>query len=159
MTTRGGNASDHVDRADARSGSLSALLPYGLAGVAFGVVAMKSEIVSWYRIQEMFRFDAFHMYGVIGSAVLVAALSLWILRRTGARSWGGEPLRLDPKDPAWTRYAIGGTFFGLGWGLVGACPAPILALVGAGLPAFGVVLLGALGGTYLYGVVRGRLPH
>lgn len=153
------SATDCVDRADATPRPLLGLIPYGLAGVAFGFVAMKSEIVSWYRIQEMFRFDAFHMYGVIGSAVLVAALSLVLLRRLGARSLDGEPIAMEPKARTWSRYALGGTAFGLGWGLVGACPGPIYALLGAGFPAFGVVLLGALLGTWLYGVTRARLPH
>lgn len=150
---------DCVDRADATPRPLLALLPYALAGVAFGFVAMKSEIASWYRIQEMFRFDAFHMYGVIGSAVLVAGLSLWLLRRSGARSADGEPIAMEPKDRTWPRYALGGTVFGLGWGLVGACPGPIYALLGAGFPAFLIVLVGALLGTWLYGASRARLPH
>lgn len=157
MTTR--SAPDCVDRADATPRPLRGLLPYVLIGVAFGFVAMKSEIVSWYRIQEMFRFDAFHMYGVIGSAVLVAALSLWVLRRLDARSVDGAPLAMEPKARTWPRYALGGTVFGLGWGLVGACPGPIYALLGAGFPAFLIVLLGALVGTWLYGVTRTRLPH
>lgn len=139
--------------------SLRELLPYAIAGIAFGFVAVRSEIISWYRIQEMFRFDSFHMYGVIGSAVLVASTSLWLIRRFEPRTVAGEAIVVPGKEPGFVRYAAGGTVFGLGWALVGACPAPILALVGAGFPAFLVVLAGALGGTYLYGLVRGRLPH
>lgn len=139
--------------------SASALLPYAIAGLAFGFIAMKSEIISWYRIQEMFRFDSFHMYGIIGSAILVAALSVALIRRTGVRSMTGGAIVQPPKRAGFVRYAAGGTIFGLGWALVGACPAPILALIGAGFPAFVVVLIGAVGGTYLYGWLRDRLPH
>lgn len=135
------------------------LLPYFVAGVAFGVVAIRSEIVSWYRIQEMFRFDSFHMYGVIGSAVVVGAVSLRLLRATEARALDGSTIKVRPKARTWTRYIVGGTVFGLGWGLVGACPGPIFALIGAGMPAFLVVLLGALVGTWTYGAARPRLPH
>ncbi|MDZ7801283.1 MAG: YeeE/YedE family protein [Trueperaceae bacterium] len=135
------------------------LLPYLAAGTAFGFVAIRSEIASWYRIQEMFRFQSFHMYGVIGAAVLVAALSVWAMRRFGARARDGQPIHLPDKDRTWPRYALGGTAFGLGWALVGACPGPILALIGAGLPAFLVVLVGAVAGTWTYGVLKDRLPH
>ena len=147
--------------APARGGAraLLALSPYLLAGIGFGFVAIRSEIVSWYRIQEMFRFQSFHMYGVIGSAVVVAAVSLWLLRRFDARALDGSAIAVAPKARTWPRYILGGTLFGLGWGLVGACPGPILALIGAGLPAFGVVLIGAIGGTWLYGALRSRLPH
>ncbi|MEX2501508.1 MAG: DUF6691 family protein [Trueperaceae bacterium] len=135
------------------------LLPYLLAGTLFGFIAVRSEIIAWYRIQEMFRFQSFHMYGVIGSAVLVGALAVWILKRTKARSWSGQPIHFPDKERTWTRYVLGGAAFGLGWGLVGACPGPIYALIGAGLPAFGVVLVGALLGTWTYGALQHRLPH
>jgi uncharacterized membrane protein YedE/YeeE len=136
-----------------------AMLRYLLAGSLFGFVAVKSEIVSWYRIQEMFRFDSFHMYGVLGSAVLVAVLSVWIIKRTGARSLSGEPITFDQKAPNYRAYAFGGTLFGLGWALTGACPGPILVLVGAGFPAFLVVLASAVLGTWTYGSLRSKLPH
>ncbi|WP_233498283.1 DUF6691 family protein [Meiothermus sp. QL-1] len=129
----------------------AALWPYLLAGVAFGFVAVRSEIVSWYRIYEMFHFASFHMYGVIGSAVLTGALSLWVLRR-----WGYS---LRPPEPGRYRYALGGLAFGLGWGLVGACPGPIYALLGSGVAGALVVFLGALLGTYLYGLLQRWLPH
>lgn len=153
------NAPDCVDQPDRKSRPLLALLPYALAGIAFGFVTIKSEIASWYRIQEMFRFDSFHMFGVIGSAVIVAAIATWLIRRFQVRSLSGERITLPPKDPTWTRYALGGTVFGLGWALVGACPGPMLALAGTGAAGILLVLLGALGGTYLYGVLRSRLPH
>jgi len=141
--------------------SLLTYLPYLLAGAFFGLVAIRSEIASWYRIYEMFRFESFHMYGVIGSAVLTALLSLWLLQRLGIRSRNGEPLRVRPADPGpyRYRYVLGGVVFGLGWGLVGACPGPIYALLGSGYAGAAVILLGALLGTYVYGLVQQRLPH
>ncbi len=154
---------DTVDCAEnpvrSRARGVASLLPYLVAGILFGFVAIRSEIVSWYRIQEMFRFQSFHMYGVIGSAVVVGAISVWAIKRARARAWDGSEIVLQDKDRTWIRYVLGGTAFGLGWGLVGACPGPILALIGAGLPAFLVVLLGAIAGTWTYGAVRDRLPH
>lgn len=138
---------------------LLAYLPYLLAGAFFGIVAIRSEIASWYRIYEMFRFESFHMYGVIGSAVLIASLSLWLLRKLEVRSRDGEPLRVRPADPGRYRYLLGGVVFGLGWGLVGACPGPIYALLGSGYAGALVILLGALLGTYVYGLVQRHLPH
>lgn len=139
--------------------TLAALVPYFGVGVVFGFVALRAEIVSWYRIQEMFRFQSFHMYGIIGSAILVAALSLWILRRLDAKTFAGQKIVVPRKARTWRRYILGGSVFGLGWALVGACPGPIFALIGAGFPAFLVVLAGALLGTFLYGAVRDRIPH
>src|SRR5213083_593121 len=111
------------------------LLPYFLLGSAFGVVIVEAEVVSWFRIQEMFRFDAFHMYGIIGSAVLIAAVSLLVIKRLRLRGGDGTPLGLAPKTlGTGARYAVGGTMFGLGWALTGACPGPLVALVAAGRP-------------------------
>ncbi len=135
------------------------LLPYLLAGMAFGFIAVKSEILAWYRIQEMFRFQSFHMYGVIGSAVLVGATSIQLIKRFNIKSWDGQDITIQDKDRTWLRYILGGTFFGLGWGLIGACPGPMLALIGAGLPAFLIALVGAILGTRVYGMVMNRLPH
>lgn len=134
-------------------------LSYLLSGTLFGFVAVKSEIISWYRIQEMFRFDSFHMYGVIGSAVIVAALSLWLLKRSGVSSLTGERINVPAKAPNYRAYVYGGTSFGIGWALTGACPGPILVLVGAGFPAFLVVFASAVLGTWTYGSLRSRLPH
>lgn len=139
-------------------GALSSL-KYLLAGTYFGFVLIKAEVISWYRIQEMFRFQAFHMYGVIGSAVVVAALSLWLLRRFGVTTLDGDAITLNPKAPTYTRYLVGGTLFGLGWALTGACPGPIATLIGSGLPVFTVVLLSAVLGTWTYGLLRPNLPH
>lgn len=136
------------------------LLVYLLIGIFFGIVLVKSEVVSWFRIQEMFRFQAFHMYGIIGSAVVVAALSIQIIKRLGITTVTGEPIVLSPK--VWgtgTRYWLGGTIFGLGWALLGACPGPIFALLGTGVTVMVVGLASALVGTWTYGLLRPRLPH
>jgi len=137
-----------------------ALLPYFLLGGLFGVVVVEAEVVSWFRIQEMFRFDAFHMYGVIASAVMTAAISLLVIKRAGLREADGTPLSLAPKTlDTGVRYVAGGAIFGLGWALTGACPGPLVALVGAGVPAMLVAIVSALGGTWTYGRLRPRLPH
>jgi uncharacterized protein len=130
-----------------------------LVGAYLGLVLTKSEVVSWYRIQEMFRFDAFHMYGVIGAAVVVAFVSLQVIRRLGIRTIDGHEAVVEPKDPRWRRALFGGTLFGLGWALTGACPGPIAALIGAGMTGYVVVLSGALLGTMLYARTRHILPH
>ena len=133
---------------------------YMVLGTLFGVVLIKSEVVSWFRIQEMFRFQAFHMYGIIGSAVVVAMVSLQLIKRMGARSLDGELIVVPPKAMgAGTRYWLGGTLFGLGWGLIGACPGQLFALVGSGVSVMLVTLLAAIAGTWCYGALRSRLPH
>ena len=138
-----------------------AMLPVYLAlGIGFGIVLTKSEAVSWYRIQEMFRFQSFHMYGIMGSALAVASLGLWVIRRRGLRSLSGEPIVVPPKVMgSGTRYAVGGTLFGLGWALTGACPGPLMALVGSGVSVMLVTIASAVVGTWTYGALRGRLPH
>lgn len=130
-------------------------------GVGFGVVLMKAEVVSWYRIFEMFRFDSFHLYGVIGSAVATAALGIELLRRLGLRSREGRPIEIPGKahTPWFARYLLGGTVFGLGWGLLGACPGPLFAWIGGGEAIYLVPLVSAILGTWTYGAVRDRLPH
>lgn len=140
------------------------LLGYLLAGVFLGFVFVLSEVISWFRIQEMFRFQSFHMYGIIGSAVVVGALSLQIMRRGEVKTLGGEPIRIRPKE--WggsripgARYWIGGTVFGMGWALLGACPGPIFALLGTGITVMAVPLVGAMAGTWVYAALRSRLPH
>lgn len=137
------------------------LFPYLLLGVYFGFVITKSEVISWFRIQEMFRFQGFHMYGVLFSAVAVAAASVALLRRVGARSLAGEEIRVPANQLGGRnyRYWIGGFCFGVGWGLLGACPGPIYALIGNGLWVFVVALAAALAGTWTYGWLRPRLPH
>lgn len=136
------------------------LVLYLLTGTYFGVVISKAEVVSWFRIQEMFRFQSFHMYGIIGSAVLVAALSLSVIRRVGVRSLFGEPIAVAPKILGrGVRYLAGGTVFGTGWALTGACPGPLIALVGNGVTVMVIALGSAALGTWMYGYLRPRLPH
>ena len=137
------------------------LAGYLLAGAAFGLVLTKGEVISWFRIQEMFRFQGFHMYGVIGSAVAVAALSVRALRWSGVRALSGAEIRIEPKPRGRrsVRYWVGGTIFGLGWGLLGACPGPIYALIGAGVTVAAAALLSALAGTWTYAWLEPHLPH
>lgn len=146
---------------EAESLRLRALLVYLLLGALFGLVLVRSEVVSWFRIQEMFRFQGFHMYGVIGSAVLVAALSVALIRRVGRRTLSGAEIRIPPKS--WgrfgTRYWLGGTLFGVGWALTGACPGPLLALLGAGVGPIVFAIVSAVAGAWVYGALRPHLPH
>lgn len=136
------------------------LVPYLLLGAVFGGILYEAEAVSWFRIQEMFRFDAFHMYGIILSAVSTAFVSLTAIRRLGILDAEGKPLSLPPKTLSkGVRYLAGGFIFGLGWALTGACPGPLVALVGAGVPVMVVAILSALVGTWTYGALRLKLPH
>jgi len=152
-----------MERADRGSTALSRLggfLGYLLVGAFFGLVMTKSEAISWFRIQEMFRFQSFHMYGLIFTAVGVAALSLFVLRRTGARALTGERIVVPPKELGrGYRYWIGGTMFGLGWALTGACPGPLFVHLGRGVSVILVVIASAVLGTRLYGHLRPKLPH
>ena len=129
-----------------------------LLGVLFGMILTNGEVISWFRIQEMFRFDAFHMYGVIGSAILVGAISMLLLRGFGARTMTGEPVAVERKAMG-KGTVIGGLIFGAGWALTGACPGPLYALAGSGTPGFLVALLSAIGGVLVYGLVREKLPQ
>ena len=135
------------------------LVPFFMVGIFFGVVLTKSEVISWYRIYEMFHFDAFHMYGVIGSAVGLGIIGTAIIKQGKFNSTTGYPITFVPKQRSVARYLIGGTIFGLGWALVGACPGPIYALIGYGYSVIVVVLLSAIAGTWVYGLVRQWLPH
>ncbi len=144
----------------ASKNTIGRLLPYLLVGIYFGIIFTKSEVISWFRIQEMFRFQAFHMYGIIGSAVVVAALSIQIIKRFNIRSFDGSEINIPPKVMGkGTRYWLGGIIFGLGWALTGACPGPMFALVGSGVPVMLVAIAAAVAGTYTYGVLRPKLPH
>ena len=133
---------------------------YLAIGTYFGIVATKSEMVSWFRIQEMFRFQSFHMYGIIGTALAVAMVSLALIKSRQVRTVRGDEIVVPPKELGRRgyRYWIGGTIFGFGWALAGACPGPIFALIGNGVTVYGVVLLSALFGTWSYAVLRPRLP-
>lgn len=152
------------DRALAEGNAPLALVVYGLMGAALGLVFTKSQVISWFRIYEMFRFESFHMYGIIGSAVATAALSVWLIKRLELTTVHGEPIQLSAKQ--WgtsrvpgARYWMGGITFGLGWALLGACPGPLVALLGGGISVMAAALVAALGGTWTYAMVRNRLPH
>jgi uncharacterized protein len=129
-----------------------------LLGIFFGVILTNGEVISWLRIQEMFHFDSFHMYGVIGSAVVVGALSMWLLRKLQIRSRGGEPIVIERKELG-KGTVIGGFLFGMGWALTGACPGPLYALAGSGYAGFVLALLSAVGGALVFGYVSDKLPH
>jgi uncharacterized membrane protein YedE/YeeE len=136
------------------------LLAYLLLGIGFGIVLTKSEVVSWFRIQEMFRFQSPRMYEIIASAVAVAAASVAVIKKLGLKALSGEPITIPPKTLGnGVRYALGGTIFGLGWALTGACPGPLFALVGSGVTVMIVSMISALAGTWLYGFLRPKLPH
>lgn len=134
-------------------------VPFFIVGIFFGIVLTKSEVISWYRIYEMFHFDAFHMYGVIGSAVVLGIIGTAIIKRSKLNAVTGYPITFTPKNRSVVRYLLGGTIFGLGWAMVGACPGPIYTLIGYGYSVIVVVLLSAIAGTWVYGLVRSKLPH
>lgn len=129
-----------------------------LVGVYFGIVLVKSEVVSWFRINEMFRFESAYMYLVIASAIVVGALSLIIIRRTGTHTIDGEVVDIQRK-PFHKGVVFGGTIFGMGWAITGACPGPIYAQIGAGTLMAAITFLGAIGGMFLYAYFQPRLPH
>ena len=130
-----------------------------LVGIVFGIVLVKSEAVSWYRIYEMFKFESFHMYGIIGSALLIGAVGIQVIKRLDLKSFSGETIELAPKTKGFNRYMFGGIIFGLGWALVGACPGPMFSLLGAGFGSIAVVILFSVLGTLVYGMVMKKLPH
>ena len=130
-----------------------------LAGILFGIILTKAEVVSWYRIYEMFRFESFHMYGVIGSAVVLGIISIQIIKRFRLKDIDGNLIEIAPKQKRFWPPLIGGTIFGLGWALTGACPGPIYIIIGNGFMVFGVVLLSAILGTFLYGLVMHKLQQ
>lgn len=132
---------------------------YLFIGTIFGITLAKSEVISWYRIYEMFRFQSFHMYGVIGSAVVLGIILVQIIKRFEMKAIDGEPIVIAPKKFSVSRYLIGGTIFGLGWAMTGACPGPMFALIGNGVSVMLVVIAAALLGTYSYGLIKNKLPH
>lgn len=134
-------------------------LKFLFVGIFFGIVLVKSEAVSWYRIFEMFKFQSFHMYGIIGSAVGLGILFLWIFRKFKVNNIEGNPINLAQKEKSFTRYIIGGTIFGLGWALAGACPGPMYILLGTGISSMLLVIAAAMLGTFVYGLLRNKLPH
>lgn len=133
-------------------------LQYAAVGLIFGVVFVKAEIVSWFRIQEMFRLESFHMYGVIGTAVMVGALSVFLIKKFRVKTIHGDDIIFPPKTFS-KGQIIGGLIFGFGWAMTGACPGPLFAQIGTGALVIGVTLLSAIAGTWVYGYFRERLPH
>ncbi len=133
-------------------------LKYMAVGIAFGIVFVKAEIISWFRIQEMFRFQSFHMYGVIGSAVVVGIISVWAIKKFNIKTIYGEKIEFHPRTFN-KGQIIGGLLFGLGWAITGACPGPLYAQIGSGATVIAVTLLSAIAGTWVYGLLRDKLPH
>jgi len=134
-------------------------LKFLLVGIFFGIVLVKSEAVSWYRIFEMFKFQSFHMYGIIGSAVVLGAISVWAIKKFRVKSIEDQEIVLPPKNKSYARYILGGSIFGLGWALAGACPGPMYILLGTGVFSMLIVIAAATLGTFAYGLIRDKLPH
>ncbi|HWV70911.1 MAG TPA: DUF6691 family protein [Pseudosphingobacterium sp.] len=130
-----------------------------LTGIVFGIIMTKSEAISWYRIQEMFRFQSFHMFGIIGTAVTFGLIGLLLMKRLKVKNILGNYIGIPNKEKSIRRYLIGGIIFGLGWALTGACPGPMFVNIGYGYFAMLIVIVGALIGTYLYGRWKDKLPH
>lgn len=128
-------------------------------GILFGIVMFKSEAASWFRIYEMFHLGSFHMYGLMGSAVVLGIIGVQIIKQKNLKPIDGDKMSLKPKDKSVTRYLLGGIIFGLGWALAGVCPGPMYVLAGAGYFSILIVIVGALIGTFLYGVLKNKLPH
>ena len=135
------------------------VIAYLFIGIFFGIVMFKSEAASWFRIYEMFQFQAFHMYGIIGSALVIGVLGIQLIKRKNAKDFNGEKIEFTPKEKSFSRYMYGGIIFGLGWALAGACPGPIYTLIGAGYISVIVLFLAAILGTFVYGLIRDKLPH
>ncbi|HMO62044.1 MAG TPA: YeeE/YedE thiosulfate transporter family protein [Ferruginibacter sp.] len=133
-------------------------IKYLVVGMAFGIVLVKAEVISWFRIQEMFRLQSFHMYGVIGSAVVVGMLSIWLIKKFKLKTIYGEPIEFHPKKFN-KGQVYGGLLFGFGWAITGACPGPLYAQIGTGATVIAVTLLSAIAGTWVYGRLREKLPH
>ena len=132
---------------------------YLCIGILFGITMFKSEAASWFRIYEMFKFESFHMYGIIGAALFIGSILVQSIKRFKIKSFYGEKINFAPKAKGFKRYLFGGIIFGLGWALAGACPGPMFTLVGAGYISIFIVIIAALLGTFLYGLFKDRLPH
>ncbi len=127
-------------------------------GILFGIILVKSEVISWYRIQEMFRLQSFHMFGLIGTAVVTGIISIWLIKRFSIKTITGEKIELPTKK--FNKGQIfGGLIFGFGWAITGACPGPLFAQIGSGFSVIIITLLSAIAGTWVYGLLRERLPH
>ncbi len=130
-----------------------------ILGIVFGIILSKSEAISWYRIYEMFKFQSFHMYGIIGTAVAISAVFMYFFKRGAIKDYLGNQIKVKEKRKGFIHTLVGGTIFGLGWALAGACPAPIFVLIGQGVCAMAIVLLGALLGAFIYGLLSKKLPN
>jgi len=130
-----------------------------IIGVLFGIILSKSEVVSWYRIYEMFKFQSFHMFGIIGSAVVVSMAFMQLFKKGAIKNYLGENIPVKDKKKGLIRTLVGGTIFGLGWALAGACPGPMFVLIGHGITAILIVILGATLGAFIYGLLSKKLPH
>jgi uncharacterized membrane protein YedE/YeeE len=128
-------------------------------GTLFGITLSKSEVVSWYRIYEMFKFQSFHMYGIIGSAVIISMVFMQLFENGSIKNYKGGKIITKEKKKGLTRTLVGGTIFGLGWALAGACPGPMFVLIGHGITSIFIVILGATLGAFVYGALSKRLPH
>jgi uncharacterized membrane protein YedE/YeeE len=131
---------------------------YLIAGLIFGIILIKSEVINWFRIQEMFRLQSFHMYGVLGTAVITGIISVWLIKRLKIKTIYGEPIQLHPKRFS-KGQVIGGLLFGAGWAFTGACPGPLFAQFGSGATVISITILSAIAGTWVYGLVREKMPH
>lgn len=132
---------------------------YLLIGILFGITMFKSEAASWFRIYEMFTFESFHMYGIIGSALVTGIIVVQLIKKFNIKSFYGESIHFPPKTKSFARYMLGGIIFGLGWALAGACPGPMFTLVGVGYIPILIVIAASILGTFLYGVLKDNLPH
>ena len=132
---------------------------YLAIGILFGITMFKSEAASWFRIYEMFQFKSFHMYGIIGSALVLGVIIIQIIKRFKLKSIYGERILFPSKEKSFSRYMFGGVLFGLGWALAGACPGPMFTLAGAGYLPILVVIVAAILGTFVYGLLKDKLPH
>lgn len=134
------------------------LIKYAVVGIFFGILFVKAEVISWFRIQEMFRLQSFHMYGIIGSAIVVGMVLVWLTKKFNIKTLAGETVRIHPKKFSQGQ-VYGGLLFGLGWAITGACPGPLFAQIGTGATVIVVTLLSAIAGTWVYGRIREKLPH
>ena len=134
-------------------------LIYLCIGILFGITMFKSEAASWFRIYEMFKFESFHMYGIIGTALMLGIITIQAIKKFKIKSFYGEKINFSSKAKSFRRYLFGGIIFGLGWALAGACPGPMFTIIGAGYSSIFIVIIASLLGTFLYGLLKGKLPH
>jgi uncharacterized protein len=139
-------------------GTFLSNLKYAVTGLLFGILLVKSEVISWFRIQEMFRLQSFHMYGVIGSAVVTGIIAVWLIKKLRVKTISGESIILSPKKFN-KGQVYGGLLFGFGWAMTGACPGPLFAQIGTGATVISITLLSAIAGTWVYGYAKNKLPH